>query len=277
MDLSAALQEETIDATYETLPEVLSSRPVLSLEAVRPKFSEYLIRVEKMKRDAENVEVENDESLKYAVALGGEAKKIVKGLDAKRKDVTAEASDFVKSVNGFVKMFTDSLDTVEKTLKKKIGDYQYKVELERREQERKAREATEALQRKLREEAEEANRKAREEAARIAEEAARARAASQAEIDAARKKAEEEAKRNEIEAPTVMAPVIPEVQKVTHTETGTSSYQVKSWKAEIINEAEVPREYCSPDMRKINDAVKMGAREVKGVRIYEETSTRFRT
>ncbi len=35
MDLSAALQEETIDATYETLPEVLSSRPVLSLEAVR--------------------------------------------------------------------------------------------------------------------------------------------------------------------------------------------------------------------------------------------------
>jgi hypothetical protein len=297
MDLGAALQEGS--GSYQVATEVMVSGPVLSLDAVRPQFAEYLIRVEKMKRDAEAVMVDGDESLKFAVALGGEAKKIVKALDAKKKEVTAEAGDFVKSVNGFVKMFTDRLDEIEKALKKKIGDYQYKVELERRKQEEAARKAAEELQARLRAEAEEANRKAMEEARKkaeeeaarlraIAEEEARKRKASEDELKAMRDKqeaerleavrrAEEEAKKHEVRAPTVLAPVIPETQRVTRTETGTSAYQVKTWRAEITNEAAVPREYCTADMRKINDALKMGTREIAGVRIYEETSTRLRT
>jgi len=277
MNFAAAMGEQEEAHEVQQAAELMPVGPVLSLEAVKPQFSEYLAQVQQMKRDAAEVVIIGDDTLKFAVALGGQAKKIVKVLDAKKKEVTAEAGDFVKSVNGFVKMFTDDLGAIELSLKKKIGDYQYKVELERREQERKAKEAAEALQEKLREEAEEANRKAREEAMRKAEEEAKARAASQTEIDAAKAKAEEAARKIEIEAPTVMAPVIPVQQKAVHTETGTSSYQVKTWKAEVMDAEIVPREFCSPDMKKINDAVKMGRRIIDGVRIYEEVSTRFRT
>jgi hypothetical protein len=235
MDLSAALKEH--EEHYPEAPEVLTPGPVLSLEAVRPQFSEYLIRVAGMKRDAEAITVENDETLKYAVALGGEAKKIVKALDAKRKDVTAEAADFVKSVNGFIKMFTDKLDDIEKALKKKIGDYQYRVELERRKQEETAKKAAAELQ---------------------------------AKIDA-------EAKQAGVEAPVVVAPVIPKTRPIVRTETGTSSYQANRWICTVIDPAAVPREYCEPSKKLLDDAVKMGIREIAGCKIEEVSENRFRT
>lgn len=283
----------------EVMTAVMVTQP-LTLAAVRGQFSECLVRVQGMARDAIALTVDDEESLKFAVALGGEASKIAKRIDAKRKEVTADASDFVKSVNGFCKDYTDRLGEVVTITKTKVGQYQHQVELERRRQEEAARKAAQELQDKLRREAEEMNRKAREEAARQAEEEAKARFAKEAEerakkeaeskaqeearkireaeeIEAAKKKAEEEAAKHEIQAPTVLAPVIPVQEKVTRTDTGASSYQVKTWKAEIISEADVPREFCSVDMKKINDAVKMGIRAVSGVRIYEETSTRYRT
>jgi len=266
------------EAQYDEAPEVVvAAAPALSLAAVRNQFSEYLVRVQRMVRDAEALDVTDDDRLKYAVALGGEASKIAKRIDAKRKEVTAEASDFVKSVNGFCKDYTDRLAEIVTITKKKIGAYQYRQELERRKQEEAARKAAQELQDKLRREAEEMNRKAREEAARKAEEEAKARAASQAEIEAAKKKAEEEAAKHEIHAPIVTAPVIPVQEKVTRTETGAAAHVRKVWKAEVVNEAEVPREYLTVDMKKVNDAVRMGAREIPGVRIFEEVSTVFRT
>jgi len=266
------------EAQYDEAPEVVvAAAPALSLAAVRNQFSEYLVRVQRMVRDAEALDVTDDDRLKYAVALGGEASKIAKRIDAKRKEVTAEASDFVKSVNGFCKDYTDRLAEIVTITKKKIGAYQYRQELERRKQEEAARKAAQELQDKLRREAEEMNRKAREEAARKAEEEAKARAASQAEIEAAKKKAEEEAAKHEIHAPIVTAPVIPVQEKVTRTETGAAAHVRRVWKAEIVNEAEIPREYMIADMKKINDAVRMGIRELPGVRIYEEVSTVFRS
>ena len=189
------------------------------------------------------------------------------------------------AVRGFCDGFTERLvantkksnvGSIELVLKKKIGDYQYKLELERREQERRAREAADELRRKLEAGAAEANRKAREEAIRKAEEEAKAKAASEAEIAAARAKAEEEAKAREIQAPVVLDPVIPVQETVVRTETGSSAYQQKRWTFEIIDEALVPRNACSPDAKKIRDMVTAGVRTLPGVKIYEETITKFR-
>ena len=280
MNFGAALQQEYPQAEEKfSVVDIVSpsDRPPMTLAAVRGQFSEYLIRVQGMVRDAESLDVTDDDRLKFAVALGGEASKIAKRIDAKRKEVTAEATDFVKAVNGFCKDYTDRLGEVVMITKKKIGAYQYQQELERRKAEEAARKAAQELQDKLRREAEEANRKAREEAARKAEEEAKAMAATEAEIEAAKKKAEEEAARHEIRAPIVTAPVIPVQEKVTRTETGAAAHVRKVWKAEVVNEAEVPREYLTVDMKKVNDAVRMGAREIPGVRIFEEVSTVFRT
>lgn len=284
LDFAAVLtdgpeKDEIVNAEYVRPAEVLAPVPILSLDAVRPQFARYLAEVDKMVADAQAVSVKDEESLKFAVALGGQAKKIAKAIEAQEDLVTAEAKDYVKSVRGFVTSFTERLvsnakksngDCIEAVLKKKIGYYQHKIELERREQERRAQEAAAELRRKLEAEAEEANRKAREEAMRKAEEEARAKAASQAEIEAARKKAEEEAKAHEIAAPVVPDPIMPQAEGVIHTDTGASAHFRVTWKAEVLDESLVPRSFCSPDMRKINDAVKMGTRTMPGVRIWED-------
>lgn len=282
MNLAAALNEEQQE---EAIAEVLPG-PAFSLVAVKPQFQQYVARVEKMASDAMAIEVKDDESLKFAVALGGEAKKIAKAIEAKEKEIIAGPNDFVKSVRSFCSMFLDRLvantkktntDSVEIILKAKITSYQSRIELERRKQEEAARTAAAELQKKLDAEAEEANRKARAEAARVAEEEARKKKASEDEIAAARIAAEEEARKHEITAPTVMAPVIPASSNVTRTETGTSSHQVKTWKARIVDPRLVPREYCEPVMKLLNDAVKMGIREIPGCVIEEVSDTRFRT
>jgi len=275
VNLSAALSEEDNETQVtEILPVIATT---LSLMSVKPQFAQYVAATEKMALDAAAINISNDDGLKFAVALGGEAKKIVKAIDARKKDVTADASEYVKSVNGFCKIFTDKLSLVETTLKQKITAYQIKVELDRRKQEEAARKAAAELQAKLDAEAAEANRKAREEAARKAEEEAIAKNASEAEIAAAKKAAEDEAAKHEITAPQLPDMVIPKQETVTRTETGTSSYQVKTWKCYVQSPDLVPREYCVPDGRLLNQAVKQGIREIPGCSIVEENSTRFRT
>ena len=125
MNFGAALKQEYPEpgdkiTVVDTVPV---PAPVLTMAAVRGQFAEYLIRVQGMVRDAESLEVTDEDRLKFAVALGGEAAKITKKIDAKRKEVTADASDYVKAVNGFCKEWTDRLGQVVGVTKKKISDY----------------------------------------------------------------------------------------------------------------------------------------------------------
>ena len=303
-----AAEGEVVNATYEEAPEIVTVTPIMSLEAVKPRFMQYVAQVDRMVADAQAVEVTDSDREKFAVALGGQAKKIAKALEAQEKEVTQDARDFVAAIRGIVDGFTDKLvantkrsntDCIELVLKKKIGDYQYSIELKRREQEAAAKKAAQELQDRLNREAEEANRKAREEAMRLAqaeaekkrladEEEARKRGAKKAEMEvlakkaeeervAALQKAEEEAKSREIVAPIVPDIVIPAHEQVVRTETGATSYQQKRWTFEIIDPDLVPRGACSPDPAKIRDMVKSGVRQLPGVRIYEVTDTKFRT
>jgi hypothetical protein len=273
--------DEIVDA--EILPAVA---PTLSVAAVKPSFEQYFKKAELMVLSASKMEVKDEESNRIAVTLGGEAKKIAKMIDAQCKEVTQEAADFVDGVKGLCKIITEKLvanpkktnsSCIEITLKNKITAYQSKVELERRKQEEAARKAAAELQAKLDAEAAEANRKAREEAEQIAEAEAKKRKASEAEIAAAKKAAAEEAAKHEIQAPQVPDLIIPKQEAVTRTETGTSSYQVKSWKCTIIDAPLVPRQFCEPSQKFLNDAVKQGVREIPGCKIEEVSETRFRT
>jgi hypothetical protein len=42
------------------------------------------------------------------------------------------------------------------------------------------------------------------------------------------------------------------------------------WTYNIIDENKIPREFCSPDPKKISGAISFGVREVEGLRIYQE-------
>jgi len=104
----------------------------------------------------------------------------------------------------------------------------------------------------------EEERKAREEQERL-----------QAQID-------KEAKEKGVESVKVGEVVMPEPEKVTRTESG-ASHQRLHWTFEIEDESKIPREYLIPDEKKIRQAVAMGLREIPGVKIFEKSSTVFRT
>jgi hypothetical protein len=333
--VSATQEAEAYSAGYGAAEVLNEVGPVLSLATVRPSFEQYIKEVAVLVNATALCIVDDDDSLKNAVALGGSAKKIYKIIEAQRIKVTAEASDFVSSVNGFCKIFTEKLvlnakksnaDSIEAMLKNKITSYQSRIELERRKQAEVARKAAKELQDKLDAETAETNRKARAEAVKKAEEETRARLAKQSnipinittkgdgllwkdekmiglpeadkvaieygfynaegmvgeldkrnkEIDDSKKAAEEEAKKHEIQAPTVVAQVFEQTNNVTRTESGTSSYQVKNWVCTVIDPAAVPREFCEPVKKLLDDAVKQGLREIAGCKIEEVSSTRFR-
>lgn len=94
--------------------------------------------------------------------------------------------------------------------------------------------------------------------------------------------AEEEAKRNGatkeevaeetaaiLETPVTVAPVV--IPKAVPKMQGGPVYRT-IWKAKVINERLIPREYLVPDMAKINGVVRSlkGAANIPGVQVYEE-------
>ncbi len=271
----------------------------LDIDLVRPRFEDFKRKAETIAIDARAVKIIDAETLSLAVSIGGNAKKIVKAIEVQRKAIIFEPSEFIDAVNGICRMITDKLKEAAEITGDKVTQHQARVEMERRERERQAMEAARKLQEELRREAEEANKKAMEEARERAEEEAREkrlhdeeeakkRKASEAEMETLAKKAEEErlaaikqaedeATKMAVEAPTVIPPTIPKEQKAVRTESGTAAHQRKDWTFEIVNEAEIPREYLMVDEKRIREAVGMGTREINGVRIFEKQTTIFRT
>jgi hypothetical protein len=73
------------------------------------------------------------------------------------------------------------------------------------------------------------------------------------------------------QAAMVTAPIVnvPAPEKVE----GESSATVTKW--ELVNEAELPREYLTPDTSKIGKMVRAGITAIPGVRIWKEKSLRM--
>ena len=89
-------------------------------------------------------------------------------------------------------------------------------------------------------------------------------------------KLDEEAKSKGVEGVQVITPTEKPPDNTVRTEAG-SSYNVPKMVCEIIDSTIVPREYCEPVMKRLNEAVKMGVREIPGCKIYETVETRYRT
>jgi len=62
----------------------------------------------------------------------------------------------------------------------------------------------------------------------------------------------------------------PEIRQVAPEVKFSGTHTRKNWTYEILNEAEIERQLCSPDSVKINAFIKQGGREAKGLRIYEK-------
>lgn len=191
-----------------------------------------------------------------------------------------KANELHKHLTGQKKRILGPLQEAERVIKGKIGAFLDKMEKERLEEQRKAREKAEAEERRIREAKEkqqrewEAKEKAkREEAERLeaegkAEEARKAREAAD--------KAAEKAEEREQQAAEAFVPA-PIVENKVETQKGVS--RTKTWKFEVTDEMKIPREYLTVDEKGIGQVVRatQGRVTIPGVRIYADTGVSVRT
>lgn len=181
-----------------------------------------------------------NEWLQKAKTLQSFIVKKVEELCRPLKDVKAEADEIQRRIKSYADEIHQPLGAASMELQKKIIAYHdvLKAEAER------ARKVHEEM---VREQLE----KARKE-------------------EEARKKAEEEAKSKgeeiqvaePVEPPVFVAPPVIQPPKVKGL--------TVIWKYEITDPDAIPRTYLTPDLAKINAAVKGGLREIPGVRIFSE-------
>jgi hypothetical protein len=225
--------EETVDF-FGTATKALS--PVDQAKAVLERFGP---EVKAVRHDAEALVVADDGTNKVALNIIGGAKELTKALKKKLSDLIEEPEGYVKKLKAFVKVFTDDLDAADKACRKKVADYQYQLELERRKLAEEARKQTEALQAKM----------------------------------------DADAKAAGVEAPQIPTMVVPTKASPVRTSAGVSGSIRLVWAFEVLDLAKVPDEYTERviNEKAVKDAITNGKREIQGLRIFEKPSSVIRT
>lgn len=192
--------------------------------------------------------VDSQQSLEQATEWLQKAKtlqnfivKKVEELCRPLKDMKADADEIQRKIKNYADEIHQPLGAASQDLQQKILAYH---EILRQEAER-ARKVHEEM---VREQMEKARKE--EEARKLKE----------AEAIKKGKPVIEEA--TVIEPPVIVAPPVVEPPKVKGLTT--------IWKYEITDPDAIPRTYLTPDLAKINAAVKGGLREIPGVRIFSE-------
>lgn len=175
-------------------------------------------------------------------------KKILVQIEDTRKEQVAPLNEQLNAINGAWRPLRDRLGEIEATAKRKL------LAWNQAERERVSREQAEARRRQ-----EEALQK-QQEALRKAEESknSRARAKALAAADQAGTELMQARIAEPMAAPTGIK-----------TDNGTTSLRMR-WTFQVVDPAQIPRDFLAVDEKKIRAAVAQGAREIPGVSIYEE-------
>lgn len=232
--LTRAMKKKEEELNRAEIQEVMEVSQGL---AIKEKFDEYLAKTSRLEREAEALVIKTDEDREVAANIAAGAKKLVRAIDERRKEITGPAESFCKAVKAVADKFADRLKAAARIASDKELAFVQMKEMARREAEKLAKEAAAKLQ---------------------------------AEID-------KEAQAKGIEAIKVEAPIVPEPKTTARTEAGVTSFTVKTWDFEVIDDSDVPRQFCSADPRKIREAIKNGVREIRGCRIFEKVEIRHRT
>lgn len=202
------------------------------IEPVQKELAQYKPQLAELEKQAKKLEVKDSDTFQVAIDGAGTAKGLIKAINGRKEAITGPYRKFVNQVNTAASFFIDPLKRVAAEFSRKSGDYQYQLEL------------AEAKQKKLIE----------EESIKLQE------------------KLNKQAAKDNVPAPKVAEVTLPKGETVIHTAGGHSQHLRKQWMGEIEDPEKVPHEYCIPDQKLINQAVRMGVREIPGVKIFEKVS-----
>lgn len=219
-------------------------------------------------------------SLEKATELLTEVKRDLKALEADKELIYRPAKTVVDEISRRYKAASAPFEEAEKLLKGKIGDFQA-------EQARKAAAAAEE-ERRRREEAALAEEKRQAELRAEQEAAVRA----QAEQEAARLAAEgktEQAEQVKAQAEETITTIAQDAEaqtlamfdatakvEVDHKATVGAATTRMVWTHELVDLAKVPVEFLSLNTGAVQKAIREGAREIPGLRIYQAPSVSVR-
>lgn len=181
-------------------------------------------------------QVTDDETARLATETGVIVQRIEKLVEDERKHQVKPLNDKVKEINARFAAVTTILSDAKNVLKNRILTYQG--------EKRKRAEEEEARRQKV--------------------------------LEEIRQKELAEAAAKGITAPAVALELPPEELATSVKSDSGMAVGQKRWTFEITNPMAVPATYCSPDERKIREAVSSGVREISGVRIYEKEGVSFR-
>jgi hypothetical protein len=277
--LNPAQEAEVIEspqAAPKELPLTPPPPPPVKLE-IRPvalTLAPYLDVCRSFLEVAQALEVTDEASYKTATSHAASNKKLIKNLETARKSFGDPCRHHVNAINSLFNELTNLLKQADRVCRDKMERFLHLQKLERQRREAEQREEQRRLQERLDAEA----RAQREQAAQII---ADAQAKLQEEEDpqaraTLERTIEEESAVLETPAP-VVPPVAHEKPTATRTTAGTS-YAKEKWICKIVQPELVPREYCEPSQKLLDDAVKKGGiRHIPGCEITEETKVNIRT
>lgn len=150
IDFNRALESpDTAPVVREDQPKPVQPDYKTMLETAKRGLSRYEEQIDRMIRQADGHPVRDDVTEREAVEMAGQAKKLITALETDRKKLIGDPDGFVRSINSLARGLKDRLTKIEGGLKRKITDYQQKLELDRRKAEAAARKAAAEYQAKL--------------------------------------------------------------------------------------------------------------------------------
>lgn len=237
-------------------------------------FERYVDEIDKMDIKAADHQVTDDESNEIAVTMTGQAKKLTQIINKKHKELKAPYLLVTGKLDAFRKKLVDRLEQTQKIINSKIAPYLQLLDAKRKKEQREADEKARIEQERLDAEA----KKEADRLAEIAREKAIAEGKKKAEVE---KEAQEAAAMAE-PAPVVVAEAIAETKTVT--DAGTAKLK-PVWDWEITDFKALPDQAFENRKEEvikalspwINAQVKIGIRNVPGVKIFQTTKMETRT
>jgi len=275
----------TVDKEFSRpSPELVNQTPFdrderFSLIKAESSFVEIKNTLLSMHKNAQTIDVKDPISNNTAMEMLVQCKALVKMADKIKNNIPAynAAAEFKSGVDTFVReQLRKPIEKIESLINPKVSSYQR---------------AQAELQRRI------AQKQAEEEAKRIAEEVKKAEAEAKRIYEQKLKDAEELQKRLNKEAdkagvervhvetpefiepevsiaPSLVTPIVKQTEKVT-TDQGKATVTSK-WVCVVIDSDKVPREYCMPDQKALDNAVESGIREISGCKIEEKFEAKVR-
>lgn len=140
MKIDFDLVEERADDDSKSAQIVPAGKGMIDIERVKASFKEFERQIDQVKSAIDGFDIKTDDDAASFTETVGAVKRLAKAMKSKQDSIIKEADSWVKQVKAFVKKYISQLDALEKTGKGKIGQYNYKKEIERREREKKMQE-----------------------------------------------------------------------------------------------------------------------------------------